>query len=190
MEAINSPQGGEKPVLLLDVDGVLIVVDEEIPDRCPSGYKGGPRSPHEFYNPQHGEWIKELLPDVDLYWLTSHVQDAHGNIGQHLGLPEAPWVNFHEFERQQWREEDEKGFDFDAKSNNCNQARRVAIETFFGEHTIIWVDDSLTPKDFQWGMQRQYDGAPTLLMKPDSAEGLQHYHIDRAKAWLGQLAVI
>ncbi len=191
MEMINSPQGGDKPVLLLDVDGVLLVTDEEIPKRCPEGYETGPDgSPYEFYNPQHGEWIRELLPDVDFFWLTSHDERSHEDIGRPLGLPETGWVAHRNFERQQWREENEQGFDEDASSNNLNQARRVAIESYFNQRTIIWIDDSLTPKDFMWGMKRQYDGVPSLLMKPDPAEGLQHAHIDRAKAWLGHIATL
>jgi hypothetical protein len=193
MKAINSPQGGENPVLVTDIDGVFLVADEEVPGRCPPDWEASPRDrnrdrTYEFYNPRHGEWMKEILPDVDWYWLTSHNGNSHRDIGRHLYLPETDWIDLEPFDLEQ--RQLQRPYDEERDSSNLNYARRKAIDTFFSHRALAWVEDELTPLDYHWAWRRKANEAPTLLVRPDSAEGLQYSQIHRIKAWLGQLATI
>ena len=93
-ELIAAKQDG-KPNLILDVDGVLLVLAAERPD----GYRSVPsKERYVYYNPEHGRWLMELLETrMDGFYLSSHGSDSHDDIGRLLGLPELDWINYWQF---------------------------------------------------------------------------------------------
>ena len=63
------------------------------------------------------------------------------------------------------------------------------MNTYFGSQPVAWIDDDHREKELAWSEARNADGAATLLIKPESEEGLQRNHIEEVKIWLGHLSV-
>lgn len=176
MAEIRAPVEGEKPVLALDIDGVFILFGKT----CPEGYTPLPNranSPYRFYKPAHKDLLIGVLDSFDPYYITSHRGGSHEDIGQPLGLPEFNWINF-------------AMYTFHPDNNGeSNDDRQMALENFFPQRSIVWMDDDLQEKNFEWAIERTNLGYPTLLIKPDSDRGLEEHHIDTIKRWLGELAI-
>jgi hypothetical protein len=172
MSRLETYTPGEKPVVLFDIDGVLLVTPERNPGICPPGYQAGPRqgSLYTFWNPSHGESIRKLLGYADVMYLTAHGPSSHEDIGQHLGLPEFPWINY-------W-----------AYQGAGNGERIVAAQEVCGDRPIAWVDDDHGAAEFYWAQHREGEGNPTLLIKPDSEQGIQSTDFQRVYDWAGALA--
>lgn len=172
MKKLETYTPGEKPVVLFDVDGVILVTPERNPGICPSGYQAGPNqnSIYTFWNPSHGEHITRLSRLADIMYLTSHGSRAHKNIGQYLGLPEFPWINY-------W-----------AYQQAGNGERIVAAQAVCGDRPIAWIDDDHWATEFHWAHHREDEGSPTLLIKPNSEEGIQVADFVCIEDWIGSLA--
>jgi hypothetical protein len=173
MEKIETPQTGEKPVLLIDVDGVLLTIGADPPD----GWESVPGKECFFYNPQHGAWLRPLQALTASYYMTSHRSQAHDNIGRRLGLDEVPYVNYIKFEKDNHDLE------------QLNQDRRAAFEYCFPSRAVAWIDDEFTNFDRTWAAERNEQVSPTLLVQPETEYGLQEHHIETIRQWLGSLAV-
>ncbi len=179
MHKIETPQSGDKPVLLLDVDGVFLVSPEMLapdykPQVCPEGFRLRPNTdnPYIFYNPDHGAWMRSLLVEADTYYLTSLGPEAYEEVGDHLGLPRFAWVNYWAF-----------------PNTEAVGERVTAVTAIFPGRAVVWVDDEHKPAAYAWAEERTANGTPTLLIQPESEQGLQYEHVVQAKAWLGQLTV-
>jgi hypothetical protein len=174
----------DRPVLALDIDGVLIAWPPEFrtPEpytyRPPEGFVEHPEESEIRYNPEHGLWIKELLPIFDGVYLSSRRGCSHEDIGIALGLPELDWVQY-----------DGHGNPSERSVNNVNYERRPALEHLFVDRPLVWVDDDLQPIDFDWAAERTERGVPTLLVKPTYYVGLERQHIDEIHSWYGALAL-
>ncbi|MFI5270504.1 MAG: hypothetical protein ACHQT9_00470 [Candidatus Saccharimonadales bacterium] len=184
MARIGAPIGGEKPVLALDIDGVFNAMPPEFntPEPYtyspPAGFIENPDPINGLYNPEHGLWIKEFLPIFEVVYLTSHGGDSHEDIGVPLDLPELDWVDYSKYEMA-----GSKSID------NVNYARRLAVEHFFADRPLVWIDDDHQPRDFDWAAQRSEQGLSTLIVKPIYYVGLERHHIDEVHEWYGAQAI-
>ena len=81
-----------KPLLLLDVDGVLIpyAAPEQpigfLPYMLPGEWV--------WLSPRHGEWLRPLHDQFQLVWATGWEHHANHLIGPILGLPPLPVIEF------------------------------------------------------------------------------------------------
>jgi hypothetical protein len=139
-----------RPVLLVDVDGVL---NPWLADGCPDGY-----SEYEFFpdervllSPGHGQLLTSLSADYELVWATAWEHRANRLIGPVLALPELPVIEF----------------PFDGRDQLFRKLPAV-IEAV-GERPCAWIDDEHQPDHYTWAEQR---GVPTLLIDIDPAQGL------------------
>jgi hypothetical protein len=154
----------ERPVLLIDIDGVLNVFGVA---GCPEGY-----SEFELFADDdeparlcvlHGEWLRELSSQFDLAWASGWGFDAHRVLGPILGLEEflfvpMPVIPF-------------------------PPAGKVpAIAAFVGERSTAWLDDVVTPEARAGACERP---APTLLI--EVRNGLERRHVDELMTWRAQL---
>lgn len=80
-----------RPLLYLDVDGVLNPLAPSDPARFVRHETGGP-AVRLF--PEHGEWLRELSARYELVWATTWEHLANEHLGPLLGLPELPVVEF------------------------------------------------------------------------------------------------
>ena len=86
----------ERPLLLVDIDGVL---NPYAATTCPDGYTEYDIFPEDFQPMRlakaHGEWLRELGESFDVVWASGWGFDAHRTLSPILEIPEWPWVPFH-----------------------------------------------------------------------------------------------
>ena len=123
--------GGDRPLLLLDVDGVLLVVrsawDDEDQDYEPT------------LHPDAGAWLADLGRVFELCWATSWEHGANRDIGPSLGLPPLPVIEF--------------DFDYGARTPKLR-----SVAGWVGDRPCAWIDDDLDRDAEAWAAGRT---APT-----------------------------
>ncbi len=156
---------GERPLLLLDVDGVLNPYGWR---RLPAGYE-----PHALFaceqpvaiNPDHGVWIAEAARLLDLAWVSSWNDEANRWLAPLLGIPPLPVVAM--------------------PTPPFEAAEKVPlVAAYAGERPTAWIDDLHGPEATAWADDRI---APTLLVSTDPAVGLTRPVIDRVLGWANRL---
>jgi hypothetical protein len=156
----------ERPVLLVDVDGVLNVYGVDV---CPEGYAEFDLFPDDDEPVRlclaHGGWLRELSERFELAWASGWGRDAQRVLAPVLGLDEFPFVPM--------------------PPTPFDPAEKVpAIATFVGERPAAWLDDVVTPRARAWERARK---APTLLVEVDHRRGLERDHVDELLAWSSEL---
>lgn len=143
-----------RPLLLLDVDGVL----NPLANRPPPGFRLQRIDGYEVaLSAQHQRWLSELAQSFDLAWATTWEQSANESIGPLLGLPEIPVVRFvGERAGDTWKLE--------------------TVRRFVGDRPLVWIDDELFLDAYEWARTRD---APTLLIRPSSSVGMTSAHFDQ-----------
>jgi len=142
-----------KPLLLLDIDGVLNPLGvREAPGYTAHRIAGLP----VLLNPRHGLWLTELAEAFDVTWASSWERDAD-LIARHVGLPIGlPFVEF----------TDQSGW----------TVKLPAVARYVGGRAVAWVDDVFGPEDHAWAAAR---AARTLLVQADHRVGLTLEHVQR-----------
>ncbi len=149
-----------KPLLLMDVDGVL----NPFP-KTPEGFDEldffpGEDGPVRLLR-AHGEWLLELGEVYEVAWATGWGENANRFLAPHFGLPEYPVVV--------------------VPSVRFDPVEKVpAIDVFAGDRAAAWVDDIVTPEARTWAARRT---APTLLLEVDAAVGLVRSQVEELIAW-------
>jgi hypothetical protein len=171
MKCIETPQAGAKPVMLWDIDGVLVL----FAPTEQKGYVPYPDKKHSYlaYNPKHGEWIRGFARHTEQFYISDWavLGKAHEYIGQHLELPELPGINT------------------DAFKTVGKSRRRAAISHIFPHRPVAWIDDELKSTDYEWAAKRNEVEAPTLLVQPERTTGLLLEHTQEITTWLGSLGI-
>jgi hypothetical protein len=155
-----------RPVLLLDLDGVL---NPFAASSCPDGYlehEFYPGEGPERYCPDHAAWITELAAAGDLHWASAWGEDANTLFGAKLGVAALPVVTF-------------PPLPFPP------EAKVPAVAEVVGDRPAAWIDDNHTEAGRRWAAGRP---APTLLVPIDSAVGWTRPDVDRVLAWTAGLA--
>jgi hypothetical protein len=147
----------DRPLLLLDVDGVLVAV--------PGLSDDADADPVLTLPPEASEWFVQLAEAFDLMWATTWAELANREIGPRLGLPQLPAIAFSMDERAQ------------------TPKLRSVIDSV-GDRPCAWVDDDLHEDADTWAAGRE---APTLLVHIDAARGMDRRHVDRLLHWAATL---
>ena len=135
-----------RPLLLLDVDGVLNPTGTTVPpgyERCSSN------SYDVLISPRHGAWLRDLASTFELVWATTWGESAGPIFGALLGLPEMAVVAIDP-----------------AKQGT---PKLPAVARFVGDRWLAWVDDELFEDAFAWAAGRP---AGTLLVRTSGSAGL------------------
>jgi hypothetical protein len=158
----------DRPLLLLDIDGVL---NPWAAATCPEGFSEHilfPKDdePHRF-SELHGEWIRDLDRSFEVVWASAWGMVANRLLAPILAIPAFQWVPF--------------------PPTPFPPATKVpAIATFVGNRPTAWVDDGLGPDAWEWASRRP---APTLLLPIDPAVGLRLEDVAQLESWRDGLAV-
>jgi hypothetical protein len=152
-----------RPLLLIDVDGVLNPLAVQPPGHVPPGFTAYDMDGlRVLLAAHHGMWLSELAVDFDLVWATSWEHDADRLIAESIGLPRGlPVITF-----------DSPPGDWTSKLPD--------VIRFVADRPLAWIDDDLGPEVYSWAGSRTVS---TLLIQPDHRVGLTSAHIDRLRAF-------
>jgi len=148
-----------RPLLLLDVDGVLMPLGSSVP-------RGYERHVAESYNlvasSQHGVWLHELSEGFEIVWATTWEDSANDTFGILFELPRFDFVELTNLPRHGTR-----------KLN--------AVKAFVGNRPAAWIDDELYDDAAEWAAERP---EPTLLVRPAPYVGLTEEHVASLQRFL------
>jgi hypothetical protein len=155
----------ERPVLALDVDGVVSLFGfERPPDSLPGRF-------HLIDGMAHcipdglADMLRRLADEYEIVWATGWEDRANDRLPEILELPgELPFLTFDgnaRFGTAHWKVE--------------------AIDRYAADRPLAWVDDCLDESCHIWAEERP---APTLLVSTDPAVGLTEEHVERLLGWV------
>ncbi len=145
---LDSMQQQNKPLLLLDVDGVLIPY--AAPEQPPGFLQYTLLGEVVWLSPDHGALLRPLADRFQLMWATSWEHDANRLIAPIVGLPVLPVIEF-------------------PRDASGRFPKFPTIERLVANQPLVWIDDELTPTIHAWALRRRI---PTLLIDVDPAIGL------------------
>ncbi len=159
-----NPRNTCKPLLLVDVDGVISLFGFPSNERPAGSWMFIDGSPHLISAAAAGH-LQALGADFDLVWCTGWEEKANEYLPAVLGLPgDLPVLSF---DRNPGR--------------GHAHWKLAAIEEYAGpERALAWVDDALNDACRSWARLR---AAPTLLVDTLPHEGLADEHVRTLAAW-------
>lgn len=160
----------DKPLLLIDVDGVLNAINTNQGSRVYNIFKAGPftiRFRHEL-----GDWLKRLSEHFHLIWATMWDAEANTELAPRLGLPHLPYIPC-------WDAQDV----YVEWNGHRLHTKVPCIEKLVEDWPFAWIDDTLTRGDLLWAEWRERNLAPTHLLKIDPRMGLLEHHVNKLIGW-------
>jgi len=156
------PQSSDKPVLLVDIDGVISLFGFTL-DECPAGAWHVVEGITHFLSSGAAARLHALADAFDLVWCSGWEEKADEHLPALLGVPVLPHLSF---------------------DRNPGRAhahwKLAAIDAHAGDRPVAWIDDALDEACETWAAQRP---APTLLVRTDPAVGLTDEHVERLREW-------
>lgn len=155
-----------RPILLVDVDGVL---NPWLAEGCPPGFGVYDFFPGErvLLSPGHGELLLSLAQAYELMWATAWEHRANRLICPVLSLPELPVI------------------EFPLGGRDLFFRKLPAVIDAVGNRPCAWIDDEHRPDHYTWAESR---GVPTLIVDIDPAEGLTGDVVARLAEWAAALS--
>ncbi|HEV2975796.1 MAG TPA: HAD domain-containing protein [Solirubrobacteraceae bacterium] len=162
-----SSADAHKPLLLVDVDGVISLFGGRLTEKAGS-FHSIDGMPH-FLSATAAAHLLDLAREFDLVWCSGWEEKADEHLPHLLGLPRG--LPFLRFER--------------AVGRGDAHWKLAAIDSYAHERPLAWVDDALNPACHEWAAAR---AAPTLLVQTEPADGLTSRERELLLAWARELA--
>jgi hypothetical protein len=161
------PANSDKPLLLVDVDGVISLFGDGLDARTAGSWVMVDGLVH-FLSQAAGDHLRELAPDFELAWCTGWEERANEHLPQLLSLPSPlPVVTF------------------GRRPQDGAHWKLAGIDRHAGaERPVAWIDDAHSADCHAWADRRP---APTLLVATDAARGLTAVEAERLRAWAAAL---
>lgn len=163
----TSDEGG-KPVLAVDVDGVVLLHGFDEPP-------GWPAATLEMIDGMihplavgAGDRLRELSRHFDLVWASGWERRTN-LLAPLLGMPEHPYLSF-------------KG----AARFGSADWKLAPLTEYASGRALAWIDDSFDDSCYEWARSRE---EPTLLVPTESERGLQDDHVAALLGWARSLRV-
>jgi hypothetical protein len=159
---------GGRPILLVDVDGVLSLFGFGTTPPAGLVLAAIDGIPH-FLSPHAAARLNRLAATFQCAWCTGWEERAEEHLPRLLGLP-GGWPHL-TLPRQ------------DAAAGR--HWKLGAIESWAGPATpLAWIDDDHDASCEAWAASR---AAPTLLVRTEPATGLGEVHVTRLESWARSL---
>lgn len=161
----------DKPLLLIDVDGVLNCICRNPHARMYDVFSFGPY--RIAIRHETGRWLKRLSESFHPVWCTMWDEQANLVLAPRLGLPELPVIPC-----------DERRYDAPMEWEGLSLHSKIpCIVEHVGDRAFAWVDDEIGSHDTAWSRQRDDEEAPTYLLKIDPRMGLLEHHVNKLVGW-------
>jgi hypothetical protein len=163
-----------KPLLLIDVDGVLNPFDMEPAAASAGGFESyritvaDGRTFTVRLSKTHGRWLGSLASDFELVWATTWAGQANTLIGPKIGLGPLPFIA--PVHRGLYRQE-----------------KTAPVRTYVRGRPFAWIDDSFEYETVEWLKRRDPTRAFSLLLRPDPAVGLTAEHVKALRTFAANL---
>jgi hypothetical protein len=158
-----------RPILFLDVDGVISLFDFPRDGPPPGTFHSIDGIIH-CIGDRAGELLGRLTDRFELVWATGWEEKANEYLPHFLGLAgELPVLSFDGraiFGSAHWKLQ--------------------AIDAYAGDRPLAWIDDFLDDECRAWAERR---AAPTLLIETESAVGITEEHVEELLAWAEEVTV-
>jgi hypothetical protein len=175
-----------KPLLMVDIDGVLSLYGQGAPDparlgatapgrAAPADVEGSFHSidgiPH-FLSATAAGHLLALAELYETVWASGWEEKAEEYLPHLLGVPAGlPFLHFAELSR--------------AGRTTHAHWKLEAIGSYAGSRPLAWVDDAFNDACHEWARARE---APTLLVATAPQRGLTAHEADILAAWADGLA--
>ncbi|HTA36477.1 MAG TPA: HAD domain-containing protein [Solirubrobacteraceae bacterium] len=168
----RAPNESDKPLLLIDIDGVISLFGGPALGGAPDGRSADEAAGSfhsidgmlHFLSATAAAHLLDLAPHFELVWCSGWEERADEHLPHLLGLP--PGLPHLRFERAVGRANAHWKLD--------------AIDAYAGERALAWIDDALGPACREWADARR---APTLLVETKPERGLTAPERDLLVAW-------
>ena len=155
---------GDRPLLAVDVDGVVSLFGFEVPLDQVGGRFHLIDGVAHCISDVAGAQLQRLAEVYELVWATGWEDRANDHLPLLLGLEgDLPCLRFDgraRFGTAHWKLE--------------------ALAEYGKDRPLAWIDDSLDPSCYEWAERRQ---APTLLVATQSDVGITERETERLLTW-------
>ena len=167
----------DKPLLLVDVDGVVNCINSSRSTKTYSLFNAeidGASYPIRLSHKLPG-LLARLAESYHLVWCTMWDDWANTHLVSRLNLPSLPYLPVADGVHS-------------AKYTPTRNGKPVhlkvpEVETYVGDRPFAWIDDGFDRGDFAWATVRDTTMAPTYLLGIQPGSGLQGYHVDKLLKW-------
>lgn len=166
--------GRHRPLLLVDVDGVISLFGVPAPGGAIDGSFHAIEGMPHFLSSTAARHLLALAEHYELVWASGWEERADEHLPHLLGVPAGlPFLRL-------------RGHVRDTRSTRAHW-KLEAIEAHAGERPLAWVDDMLGPECHAWAAART---APTLLVQTEPRRGLTQREASLLEAWAGEQAAV
>jgi hypothetical protein len=162
--AASSARAPGKPILLVDVDGVISLFGFDGRNPPEGTWLNVEGLPH-LCSARAAEHLPALSEDFELVWCTGWEEKAGEHLTPLIGLePSPPYLSF----------------DRNPGKGHAHW-KLAAIDGHAGpDRPLAWIDDAFNDACHDWARERP---GPTLLVTTDPAEGLVASHAQQLREW-------
>jgi hypothetical protein len=157
----------DRPILAVDIDGVLLLMGFEEPPRWPASELALIGGALHYLSLEAGERLRRLGECFHIVWASGWERQSN-ELSRRLELPDYPFLTFGgaaRFGTADWK--------------------TGPLQRYAADRPLAWVDDNLDDRCYQWARERR---GPTLLVEIDPRAGLQDVHVEALEAWSRSLA--
>jgi hypothetical protein len=157
-----------RPILAVDVDGVISLFDFDEPPASPAARFELIDGSMHCLSVAGGDRLRRLADHFDLVW-ASGWEERVSELAVLLDLPEYPYLSF----------------DGAARFGSADW-KLGPIEKYARDRPLAWIDDNFDELCYDWARTR---GEPTLLIPTEPHLGLDDVHVEALIAWARGLEV-
>lgn len=157
-----------RPLLLVDVDGVIALFDlQRAQEPPPAGAWHLIEGFAYYLAHEPAGLLQQAATTFDLVWCTGWEDRANDYLPRLAGYPgPLPVIRF---------------------ARNPGRAnahwKLDEIDAFAGDRAVAWIDDALDHRCEAWAKARTAGGAPTLLLRTEPHRGMQAEHLAALEAF-------